>query len=262
MTARTLAVIPARLASVRLPRKPLHPLAGRPLVQWVWERASHIECLDEVVVATDSEEVAEAASAFGATVELTSPDHPSGTDRVAEVVARAPYRDFPLIVNLQGDEPFITAAAVAAALELVRDVGWEIGTVAARFGSVAEWMDPAAVKVVRGDRGGALLFSRAPVPHPRGGNLSDELLAQGSFLRHLGVYAYRRSALLRWVGLPQGTLERLEQLEQLRPLAAGTSIGVAVVDAPPHGGIDTPEDALSAERFLGEPLRAPACAKA
>ncbi|CAN5334177.1 3-deoxy-manno-octulosonate cytidylyltransferase [soil metagenome] len=262
MSARTLAVVPARLASVRLPRKPLHPLAGRPLVQWVWERACAMDCLDEVVVATDSEEVAEVAAGFGATVELTAAEHPSGTDRVAEVAVGERYRHFPLIVNLQGDEPFITPEAVVAALELVRDGGWEVGTVATRFGSVSEWLDPAAVKVVSNDRGGALLFSRAPIPHLRGGGVSDELLAHTPFLRHLGVYAYRRAALLRWVGLPEGTLERIERLEQLRPLAAGIPIGVAVVEAPLHGGIDTAEDALSAERLVTQQRHAPAYADA
>lgn len=262
MSARTLAVIPARLASVRLPRKPLHPIAGRPLVQWVWELASGMDFLDEVVVATDSEEVAGVATGFGARSELTSADHPSGTDRVAEVAVRERYQDFPLIVNVQGDEPFITPAAVAAALELVEGGGWAVGTVATRCGSVAEWMNPAAVKVVRDDRGGALLFSRAPIPHLRGESVSDDVIACGPFLRHLGVYAYRREALLRWVGLPEGDLERLERLEQLRPLAAGMPIGVAVVDAPLHGGIDTPADALSAERFITREEQAPAYADA
>jgi 3-deoxy-manno-octulosonate cytidylyltransferase (CMP-KDO synthetase) len=249
MSARVLGVIPARLGSTRLPRKPLHLLAGRPLVEWVWRRAVGTGLLDRVVVATDSEEIAEIARGFGAEAALTSPEHPSGTDRVAELARSRGYGDFPLVVNIQGDEPFVRPDDIAAVVRLVRDQGWEIGTVACRLGSLAEWRDPAVVKVVRGSDGGALLFSRAAIPHVRDRDPSVEELGGGAFLRHLGIYGYRSEALQRWVGLEEGELERLERLEQLRPLAAGMRIGVALVEDA-LGGVDTPADAVAAERRL------------
>ena len=249
MSSRALGVIPARLGSSRLPRKPLHRLAGRPLVEWVWRRVVDMDLFDAVVVATDSEEVAAAARAFGARVALTDPGHPSGTDRVAEVARSAPFLGYAHVVNVQGDEPFVRRDHVAAALDLVVDGGWDVGTVATPIASAAEWREPSVVKVVRGDDGGALLFSRAPVPHPRDAEPGEGAMPDGPFLRHVGVYAYRREALLRWVALPEGALERLERLEQLRPLAAGIRIGVAVGE-PARGGVDTPADAESAEAAL------------
>lgn len=248
LAAGLLGVIPARLASERLPRKPLTPLAGRPLVEWVWRRVHGFALFDALVVATDSDEVAEVARAFGATVEMTRADHPSGTDRVAEVATRAPYAGYDAIVNVQGDEPFVRRDHLEAAARLVREEGWEVATVAAPIAAEDEWRDPAAVKVVRGDDGGALCFSRAAVPHPRAGAPD---FRSGAYLRHVGVYAYRREALLRWVALPEGDLERIERLEQLRPLAAGIRIGVAV-GAPAEAGVDTPADLLRATRILHE----------
>jgi 3-deoxy-manno-octulosonate cytidylyltransferase (CMP-KDO synthetase) len=232
MTHHVLGVIPARLASTRLPRKPLHPIAGRPLVEWVWRRAVASGVFDAVVVATDSPEVQAAARGFGATAVLTRAEHPSGTDRVAEVARREEWRGYPVIVNVQG-------------VDLVRE-GWDVGTVAVPIPSDGEWRDPAAVKVVRGDDGRALFFSRAPVPFPRDGAPD---FAHDLYLRHVGVYAYAREALLRWVSLPEGALERIEKLEQLRALAAGLRIGVAVGE-PVLGGVDTPADALMAENVL------------
>lgn len=246
MTSRVLGVIPARLASSRLHRKPLHPLAGRPLVEWVWRRAADSRVFDHVVIATDSPEIADAARAFGATAVLTSPDHPSGTDRVAEVARAEEWRGFPVIVNVQGDEPFVRADHLRAAVALVRDAGWEVGTVATPVASAREWREAAVVKVVRGDDGRALYFTRAPVPHPRD---AEPDFSTGAYLRHVGIYAYTRDALLRWVSLPESWLERTERLEQLRPLAAGVRIGVAVGE-PAEGGVDTPADAARAERIL------------
>ncbi|HET6233181.1 MAG TPA: 3-deoxy-manno-octulosonate cytidylyltransferase [Longimicrobiaceae bacterium] len=249
MNAPVLGVIPARLGSSRLPRKPLHNIAGRPLVEWVWRRAVGMRCLDAVAIATDSEEVAEAARAFGAVAVMTSPAHPSGTDRVAEVAVTERYAGFPVIVNVQGDEPFVREDHVEEAVRLVRDGGWDVGTVASPLSSVEEWRTPSVVKVVRDDAGGAMLFSRAPVPFVRDADPAPGDLASGSFLRHVGIYAYTREALLRWVALPEGVLERIERLEQLRPLAAGMRIGVARVGAG-EGGIDTPADAARAEALL------------
>ncbi|HEX6939136.1 MAG TPA: 3-deoxy-manno-octulosonate cytidylyltransferase [Longimicrobiales bacterium] len=247
-TPRILGVIPARLGSERLPRKPLHVLAGRPLIEWVWRRVNAMALFDAVVVATDSEEVAAACRAMGASVELTAASHASGTDRVAEVAARPAYAAFDVIVNVQGDEPFIEEEPVAASARLVLE-GWEIGTAATPVRTLEAWRDPAVVKVVRGDDGRALYFSRAPIPHRRDGGPSPEDLASARYLRHLGVYAYTPAALARWVALPAGELEAIERLEQLRALAAGIRIGVAVVEAG-GGGVDTYEDARRAEERL------------
>lgn len=247
MTTRVLGVIPARLGSTRLPRKPLHPVAGRPLVEWVWRRAVACGVFDEIAVATDHAEVAEAAKRFGARVVLTEAGHPSGTDRVAEVARRAEYVGYGVIVNVQGDEPFVRRDHLQAAVDLVGG-GWDVGTVAAPIAHAAEWREASVVKVVRGDDGRALYFSRAPVPHPRD---AEPDFATGAYLRHVGVYAYTRHALLRWVALPEGELERVEKLEQLRALAAGLRIGVAVGE-PAEGGVDTPADAARAERIILE----------
>jgi 3-deoxy-manno-octulosonate cytidylyltransferase (CMP-KDO synthetase) len=249
MRAPTLAVIPARLGSTRLPRKPLHIIAGRPLVEWVWRRVIAADLFDAVVIATDSEEIAEHARSLGASVEMTSAEHPSGTDRVAEVARRIQFRDFPLIVNVQGDEPFVDPHHLSEAILLIRDQEWDVGTVASPIGSREEWRSPSVVKVVRGRDGGALYFSRAPIPYSRDGEPTAEDFSSGDFLRHVGVYAFRADALQRWVELPEGDLERLERLEQLRPLAAGLRIGVAVVQGA-MGGVDTLADAHRAELAL------------
>jgi 3-deoxy-manno-octulosonate cytidylyltransferase (CMP-KDO synthetase) len=253
MTTQVLGVIPARLGSTRLPRKPLHPIAGRPLVEWVWRRAVASGVFDDVVIATDSAEVAGVARGFGAAVCETRDDHPSGTDRVAEVARRAEYRGFGVIVNVQGDEPFVRRDHLEAAVSLVREGGWDVGTVATAIESMDEWREAAVVKVVRGDDGRALYFSRAPVPHPRD---AEPDFATGAYLRHVGLYAYTRGALLRWVSLPEGTLERIEKLEQLRALAAGLRIGVAVGERA-EGGVDTPADAARAERTILESRATP-----
>jgi 3-deoxy-manno-octulosonate cytidylyltransferase (CMP-KDO synthetase) len=248
IVSAVLGVIPARLGSERLPRKPLYPIAGRPLIQWVWLRARSLDVLDEVVVATDSDEVVEACRQAGAEAVLTDPGHASGTDRVAEVAASHRYGGSDVVVNIQGDEPFLTEAQVAGAVGCVRD-GWDAGTVAAPVGSLRDWRDPSVVKVIRNDAGGALYFSRAPIPFARGRTPTASDLASDRYLRHIGVYAYTPAALARWVRLPPSDLERTERLEQLRPLAAGLGIGVAVVEAA-EGGIDTLEDVRRAEERL------------
>jgi 3-deoxy-manno-octulosonate cytidylyltransferase (CMP-KDO synthetase) len=224
-----LVVIPARLGSERLARKPLHPLAGRPLIEWGWRRVGGGAAGDAAVVATDSEEVAEVCRGFGAVAELTSPEHGSGTSRVAEVVTRRPYGGHDVVVNVQGDEPFVEESHLTAAAALAAG-GWDVGTVATPVRYLEAWRDPAVVKVVLREDGGALYFSRAPIPHRRDGEPDAGELASGRYLRHVGVYAYAPAALARWVALPASWLERTERLEQLRPLAAGLSIGVAVVE--------------------------------
>jgi 3-deoxy-manno-octulosonate cytidylyltransferase (CMP-KDO synthetase) len=250
--ARVLGVIPARLGSERLPRKPLHLLAGRPLIEWVWRRVAEVSALDAVVVATDSEEVAEVCRRFGAGVELTSAAHESGTERVAEIATRPRYRGYDVLVNVQGDEPFVSVEQIEAAVGLVLG-GWEVGTVASVVESVAEWQDPGVVKVIVGEGGRALYFSRAPVPYRRDGAPSAVELGGGGYLRHIGIYAYAPGALERWVALPPTALERIERLEQLRPLVAGLGIGVAVV-AGTAGGVDTMADAERAAARLREIL--------
>ena len=243
-----LGVIPARLGSERLPRKPLHRIARRPLIEWVWRRVSELDVVDDLVVATDSDEVLEVCRGFGAAAVLTSPDHESGTDRVAEVAELQQFSRHDIMANIQGDEPFVTAGQVGGAVACVRE-GWDVGTVAAPVGDLDAWHDPSVVKVVRNDRGGALYFSRAPIPVARGREPTPSELASSRYLRHIGVYAYSREALRRWVALPVHELEQLERLEQLRPMAGGLAFGVAVV-ATAEGGIDTAEDARRAERQL------------
>jgi 3-deoxy-manno-octulosonate cytidylyltransferase (CMP-KDO synthetase) len=242
---RIIAVIPARLGSERLARKPLLPLAGRPLVEWVWRRVSSFSGIDAVVVATDAAEVVALCQDIGARALLTSPEHASGTERVAEVAARPEFADAEVIVNVQGDEPFVTAEHVAGAVTALR-AGFDIGTVAAPLGTLAAWRDPAVVKVVRRADGAALYFSRAPIPHARGREPTAAELAGPPFLRHIGIYAFSPGALRRWTGLGSEPLEAVERLEQLRPLAAGLTIGVGLVAAA-EGGVDTPDDARRAE---------------
>ena len=244
--SRVLAVIPARMGSSRLPRKPLQPLLGEPLVLWVWRRVREMPFLDRVVVATDSAEVATVCGREGAEVRMTSPHHPSGTDRVHEVVDQLDAR-FGVVVNIQGDEPLVSSGTVEAAISMVR-AGFDVGTCAAPIGRDGEFRDPAVVKVVRDGDGSALYFSRAPIPHSRDGDAGGGG-ERSRRLRHVGVYAYTPRALSRWVGRGPSPLEELEKLEQLRALEMGMRIGVAVVPEA-AGGVDTPEDLERMERLL------------
>ena len=251
MSGQVLGIVPARLASTRLPRKPLYPLLGRPLIEWVWRRVAEMSVLDRAVIATDSPEVAEVCRALGAPVELTSPDHPSGTDRVAEVADLPAYRGFDFIANVQGDEPLLKQSHLAAAIDLVREDGGQVGTCATPLMTDDARKDPAAVKVARASSGRALYFSRASIPYKRDGKPTQDELEREPFLRHIGLYAYTRDALADWVALAPSRLEELEMLEQLRPLEAGLRIGVAVVGAA-DPGVDTPADAVRMEEKLTE----------
>jgi 3-deoxy-manno-octulosonate cytidylyltransferase (CMP-KDO synthetase) len=238
-----LAVIPARLAAVRLPRKPLRDLAGLPLAVRVWQRVVEMEVADRVVVATESDEVRAVVQEAGGECVLTRAAHASGTDRVAEVAARSEFRLHDVIVNVQGDEPFLGIEAVRGSVDQVRQ-GAPIGT-AAVHAAPAVLEEPSVVKVVCTDDGRALYFSRAPIPYLRDG--ADRAERDRLVRQHLGVYAYTRSALAEWVALPAHPLELTERLEQLRPLAAGLAIGVALVSpVPPMGGIDTEADLVRA----------------
>jgi len=209
---------------------------------------SGIDLLGELVVAADDAEIVETVERFGGRAVLTWQGHRSGTDRVAEVAERPEYSHFDWILNLQGDEPFLAPGAPEAAIDCVRQ-GWDIGTVAVAISSAAEWEDPGTVKVVRDDLGGALYFSRAPIPYAWGGQGEALAAAPVPPLRHLGIYGFARAVLQRVMALPAHPLEERERLEQLRWLAAGVRIGVAVVEGG-GPGIDTEEDLLRAERML------------
>ena len=247
-----LAVIPARLGASRLPRKPMRLLGGRPLVVRVWERVAALGVADRCVVATDAQEVADAVRAAGGEAVLTRADHPSGTDRIAEVAARPEFAAYDAVVNIQGDEPFASAEVVRAATDLVTDGRFALGTVACPA-APEELARPDVVKVVTADDGRALYFSRAPIPYLReAGDAGDRARRDALVRRHVGIYAYRRDALARWVALPPHPLELVERLEQLRPLADGVAMGVALVGQAPPPGIDTEEDLARAEAFWPE----------
>ena len=231
-------VIPARLQSSRLPRKLLLNETGRPLIQYVWEIASACEALDEVIVATDSEEIRDTVVAFGGRAELTG-DHHSGTDRIAEVVARD-CSDSDIIINLQGDEPELEADTISALVDTIRDSDLPMATVAAPIHDAAVVTSPDCVKVVLNDHRQAMYFSRAPIPFLRDGQLADAV-AGGPWYLHVGLYAYRRQFLLDLTQMPVSSLEQLEKLEQLRALQSGAGIGVALVPAAAVG-IDTAAD--------------------
>lgn len=234
----TLAIIPARLAASRLPGKPLRLLGGRPLILRVLERVAEMQVADRCVVATDSAEIARVVKGAGGECVLTGA-HPSGTDRVAEAAAVGTFAGYDVIVNVQGDEPFVSEAAVAGATNLVTSGRFPLGTAAAR--GPASILDAAdIVKVVSADDGRAMYFSRAGIPALR--DPSDRATRDLRVLRHVGVYAYTRRALAAWVALPPHPLELVERLEQLRPLAAGLAMGVALIDEEPVGGIDTEAD--------------------
>lgn len=233
-------VIPARFAASRLPGKPLADIGGRPLIQWVWERA-RASGAASVIVATDDARIETVARGFGADVALTSPQHASGTDRIAEVVRSRGFGPEEIIVNLQGDEPAMPAHVLSdAAAALGHPV--DIVTVAAPISSLEEFLDPSCVKALRAHDGSALYFSRAPVPWPRDRLADGRPQSFEGALRHIGLYAYRAKSLLRFAGWPVTPLEVTERLEQLRALEYGMRIHVLVLDEAPPAGVDTHED--------------------
>jgi len=226
-----LGVIPARFASSRFPGKSLALIAGKPMLQHVYERASQARYLSKVIIATDDDRIHKAARSFGAAVQMTRPDHLSGTDRVAEV---ASAENAAVIVNIQGDEPIIDPAAIdAAALSLLDDPELPMATLKKRIEDPREIEDPNVVKVVANRAGDALYFSRCPIPFLRDGG--------GVHYKHIGLYVYRREFLLAYSGLPVGPLERMERLEQLRALENGYRVRVVETESESLG-VDTPED--------------------
>ncbi len=242
---KTIGVIPARWGSTRLPGKVLQPLLGKPLVQWVLERAAQARCLDALIVATDDQRVFNLVrGATGAEAVMTRSDHPSGTDRVAEAVAQ---RNADLIVNIQGDEPLVDPGLIDRLVDLMRaDYDIPMATAAVPIDSVEELQNPAAVKVVCDAAGRALYFSRAPIPFFRD-TLRQPL--PESHLRHLGLYVYRAGFLQHFVAQPPCALEQIEKLEQLRALYLGARIQV-VIGADTGVAVDTPEDIPVAEAAL------------
>ena len=236
----TVIVIPARLASSRLPRKLLLAETGKPLLQHTYEAACRSRRASEVIIAADHPEIAHAVVRFGGRVQMTDPAAPSGTDRVAEVAMRLPNAG--IIVNVQGDEPELSGEAIDTAIRMLEESSTAVlSTLATPIRSRAQLEDPACVKAVFDAAGRAMYFSRSPVPHPREWDHSLLTAEPPLFYQHVGLYAYRRDFLVRLAQMPQSQLEKVEKLEQLRVLEAGFRIMVGVVDEPTFG-IDTPED--------------------
>ena len=237
-------VIPARFDSARLPGKVLLPIGGRPMLHWVCERA-RASGAEQVVVATDDERIRGCAAQAGVECVMTSSSHHSGTDRIAEVARTLRWAPADIIVNLQADEPLMPPALVGQVARLLQDhADADIATLAAPVTSQAEFLDPNAVKVVLAEDGRALLFSRAPIPWGRDGAI-DNLPGPKSYqraLRHIGLYAYRVQSLFRLSQLPPVALELREKLEQLRALANGMQIRVAIAALPPGVDVNTPAD--------------------
>jgi 3-deoxy-manno-octulosonate cytidylyltransferase (CMP-KDO synthetase) len=237
---RSFIIIPARLASTRLPRKLLLAETGKPLIQHTYEAASRARRPAGVCVAADCEEIRQAVAAFGGRAVLTDPAAPSGTDRVAEVARTMPEVD--IVVNVQGDEPEIAGASIDLAVQLLAErPDAPMATLATPIRNRRQLEDPACVKVVFDRSGRAMYFSRSVIPRPR--EWDDALLAAAPprFYQHVGLYAYRREFLLQLAAMPPSPLELTEKLEQLRVLEAGQAILVGVIDEPTFG-IDTPED--------------------
>jgi 3-deoxy-manno-octulosonate cytidylyltransferase (CMP-KDO synthetase) len=235
-------IIPARMASTRLPNKPLADIAGKSMVVRVAERAA-LSQASRVIVATDDLRVLAVCEQAGVEARMTRADHPSGTDRIAEIAADLPLPDEAVIVNVQGDEPLIDPDLINACAERV-SASTPMATAAHTIHQIAEVFNPNVVKVVLDARGDALMFSRAPLPWHRDGFARDRQAMPPEYtpLRHIGIYAYRRDFLLRYPGLALSPLENIEALEQLRVLWHGHRIAVHRVDEAPEAGIDTPED--------------------
>jgi 3-deoxy-manno-octulosonate cytidylyltransferase (CMP-KDO synthetase) len=241
--AKVVVVIPARYGSSRLPGKPLVSLAGQPMIQRVYERAKSAQRADRVIVATDDERIVKVVQGFGGEARMTRPDHRTGTERVAEVAA---HESGDVFVNVQGDEPLLDPAAVDTAVDaLLEEPQAAIATVATPIKTPGDIMDPNVCKVVLDFDENALYFSRAPIPWVR----DNAGKVQARHLKHLGLYVFRRDALLEYPTLPQGELERIEQLEQLRWLENGWKIRVAEVE---HDAVsvDVPEDVARVEKLL------------
>ena len=244
---KLMSIIPARYASTRFPGKPLAVLGGKTVIQRVYEQVSSL--LDEVYVATDDERIFQAVESFGGRAVMTRTDHKSGTDRIEEAAEKI-GSDADVIINVQGDEPFIQPSQIETLMHLFDAPETQIGTLGKRFETIEGVENPNSPKIVTDNRGFALYFSRSPIPYVRGIDRNLWLEAY-PFLKHLGIYAYRREVLREVTQLPQGRLEKAESLEQLRWLENGYRIRVGLTDVETVG-IDTPEDLQRAEEFLAQ----------
>ena len=245
-------VIPARFASTRLPGKVLLPLGGRPMIQWVHERALAAKPRD-VIIATDDARIAAAAARFGAEVAMTAASHPSGTDRIAQAARERGWADTDIVVNVQADEPLIPSALIGQVARLLESSpAADVATLACAVGSAEDLLDPNVVKVVADATGRALYFSRAPIPWDRDGAAArpPQISIAGTW-RHIGIYAYRVAALRRLTSFPPSALELREKLEQLRALEHGLQIQVAQACEAPGPDVNTPEDLLRVGRLMG-----------
>ncbi len=243
-----IGVIPARYASTRLPGKPLVDIGGKPMIQHVYEKASQSKYIDHVIVATDDERILDVVENFGGKVVMTPSDLPSGSDRIAYVVRN--MNDVDIIVNIQGDEPFINPITIDMAIEpLAFDDKIYVSTLAKRISNVDELKDPSCVKVVIDMYNDALYFSRSPIPFVRENGLSlEDKIKKHKFLKHIGLYVYKKEALLEFTRLGKGILEELEKLEQLRFLE--NKIPIKVVETEYESiSIDTPEDLKKARNY-------------
>ena len=248
-----IAVIPARYASTRFPGKPLAVLGGKTVIQRVYEQA--VSVLPEAYVATDDERIFEAVEAFGGRAVMTRADHKSGTDRIEEAVEKIEESgegkeegENLVVINIQGDEPFIQPSQIETLMHLFDDPETQIGTLGKRFETIEAVRNPNSPKIVADRRGFALYFSRSVIPYIRGKE-RQEWFGEYPFLKHLGIYAYRREVLAEVTQLPQSSLEKAESLEQLRWLQNGYRIRVGLTDQETVG-IDTPEDLEKAEKYL------------
>ncbi|EGA66432.1 3-deoxy-manno-octulosonate cytidylyltransferase [Vibrio brasiliensis] len=234
-------VIPARYQSTRLPGKPLADIGGKPMIQWVHEQALQAGA-DKVIIATDDERVEQVVKSFGGEVCMTSPDHESGTERLAEVVEKMAIPDDHIIVNVQGDEPLIPPSIIAQVADNLANSQAPMATLAVEIDHEAEVFNPNAVKVVTDKDGYAMYFSRATIPWDRDNFAGQQQTVAQPLMRHIGIYAYRAGFINTYINWQPTTLEKIECLEQLRVLWYGEKIHVEVAKEAPAAGVDTPED--------------------
>lgn len=246
MTNQVIGVIPARFASTRLPGKPLINIAGKPLIQWVYEAANRCETLQALVIATDDERIRQACEGFGADCVMTNPDCPTGSDRIAEAVSAYPHD---IIVNIQGDEPLIDPSTIDACVSaLQQDEQAGVSSAMTAFRPEEDYRQPSMVKVVSDQQGYAMYFSRAPIPDMSRLSAEERQLAPVP-MKHVGLYVYRRAVLQSYIQMPTSRYEALEKLEQLRLLEAGVKIKMVEIQEAAIG-VDTPEDVEIVERLL------------
>ena len=238
-----IVIIPARYASSRLPRKPLADITGKPMIQHVWEKA-HQAGANRVIIATDHEEIEQVAKTFGAEVCMTSTEHNSGTERLSEVIEKMTIADDEIIVNVQGDEPLIPPVIIQQVAQNLAENQVNMATLAVKLETKEELFNPNCVKVVTDQKGMALYFSRAAIPFARDhfADCNDAFVASQSYLRHIGIYAYRAKFVNQYIRWQPTVLEKLESLEQLRALWYGEKIHVELAKEAPQVGVDTLED--------------------